>query len=833
MKKIMLFSVLFVSIFAALFSLTGCKSKNDAAGVQYVYDYIKEIYKEDYLNTETTITSGFERPTSMIYEDVTYQISWTLEVTSGNSSYVTLSDNEDSSMKVVSVDAFATETTQFKLTATIMGSVKKNYMSLEFKYVLLSDIMTYEEWLASEEGSAVKIKGVLTAKETYSTEYGNTSFYLKDESAVGGYMIYRIACTQEQYDNDFVIGNTIVVSAEKDIYNGMHETADGTSSYKVLSTGATVTADNITSVISGATDAAGVTAAMIPYQGRSVTFTGIITAVTTSSSKTYLTVQVGTNTIRYVLSSYFMSTTGEAFTELANKAIIGIEATFTGVMAWSSSNAPYPTAIDADGISLSTEPNLLKRALFASEVIEVFDNYYIDTTEITLPATKTAYSGVTFTYSVVTVDANGDPDTTSAVYNSETGVLTINPGAANAFVTITLSSDYVDSVDSTSKTYSRTVSFTIIGTAEASTPVTGVTSLADDDIIIVEGWVTGTPNATYGNLYIQDIEGNSIQVYGLYNRAGDRYDEWLEADKIAAGDYIKVIGPKDTFSLSAQIKDAALLSSDDTKIVKTVSDALALTDSTEQAYYITGKVGTITDTTNGVFTLIDTTNESNTILVNGLTDATKAAGTFSQLSLKTNMVIIIVGYKTTVSEVVQITSAYAAFVPEVLDEYAAGFTVDFEPTQSFVAGQSYNNTVPKKSGNDKQWSVTMGCVSTTGAISGAQSMQMRYYGATTSGTYGIIGYAQTYYLIDGLKTVTFDAANTGNFNVAVSMSTDLGETWTNSETFTLTTSLASYSYVLVAATDDVMIRFTVVAPASPGTSTYRVYLDNVQFLPVE
>ncbi len=52
----------------------------------------------------------------------------------------------------------------------------------------------------------------------------------------------------------------------------------------------------------------------------------------------------------------------------------------------------------------------------------------------------------------------------------------------------------------------------------------------------VKGTVTSIANSTYGNLYIEDENGNSIYVYGVYDTAGNRYDSMTS--KIQVGDTI-------------------------------------------------------------------------------------------------------------------------------------------------------------------------------------------------------------------------------------------------------------------------------------------------------
>ena len=62
-----------------------------------------------------------------------------------------------------------------------------------------------------------------------------------------------------------------------------------------------------------------------------------------------------------------------------------------------------------------------------------------------------------------------------------------------------------------------------------------------EEYYYVKGMVTGSINATYGNLYLSDGDGNRIYVYGLYDLSGKRYDAMSEQPK--PGDEIVVYAP--------------------------------------------------------------------------------------------------------------------------------------------------------------------------------------------------------------------------------------------------------------------------------------------------
>ncbi len=58
----------------------------------------------------------------------------------------------------------------------------------------------------------------------------------------------------------------------------------------------------------------------------------------------------------------------------------------------------------------------------------------------------------------------------------------------------------------------------------------------------ITGVVTSVANTTYGNLYLQDENGNTIYIYGLYDYTGQvRYDAMTNPPRV--GDTITVVGP--------------------------------------------------------------------------------------------------------------------------------------------------------------------------------------------------------------------------------------------------------------------------------------------------
>ena len=75
---------------------------------------------------------------------------------------------------------------------------------------------------------------------------------------------------------------------------------------------------------------------------------------------------------------------------------------------------------------------------------------------------------------------------------------------------------------------------------------------------LVTGVVTEIANTTYGNLYIQDADGNTLYIYGLYNQANVRFDKL--ATQPAVGDTITVLSTAGQYNGTPQLKNAVLVS---------------------------------------------------------------------------------------------------------------------------------------------------------------------------------------------------------------------------------------------------------------------------------
>lgn len=154
------------------------------------------------------------------------------------------------------------------------------------------------------------------------------------------------------------------------------------------------------------------------------------------------------------------------------------------------------------------------------------------------------------------------------------------------------------------------------------------------------------------------------------------------------------------------------------------------------------------------------------------------------------------------------------------------YTTGFEADEEFTASTSYNNTEIRYDGPvGEQWGTYYGTTSTTGAIAGSQSMQMRWYTSTVEN----LGYTFTNFDLLNVTKVEFLASNTNDINVTVSYSTDGGITFTGEELFALSGTATTYTYYISATGEhqNVRLKFQLTLPDPIPGGTSRLYIDDV------
>lgn len=170
------------------------------------------------------------------------------------------------------------------------------------------------------------------------------------------------------------------------------------------------------------------------------------------------------------------------------------------------------------------------------------------------------------------------------------------------------------------------------------------------------------------------------------------------------------------------------------------------------------------------------------------------------------------------------TGTYTVIEPSVGDTVI--YAVGFEAEEGFAASNVYNNTTVAFTGPDgEQWGTYYGTPSTNNHITGAQSMQMRWYSSAA----GNIPYTYTNFDLRNVTHVTFVATSSNGLKVNVSHSVDGGATFSNGEIFTLGSSANTFDYVVdeTGSYDFVRLKFTIVLPEAAPTATSRVVIDSL------
>ncbi|MBQ9978973.1 MAG: hypothetical protein IJP20_04195 [Clostridia bacterium] len=131
-------------------------------------------------------------------------------------------------------------------------------------YTKSEGVMTWEEYNAAALGTEVTIEAYVQGKQAWWSDngVGKGSFYLQD--GVGGYFLYELNCTEEEY-NKLVAGTKVRVTGYKDMWSGEVEIVDATL---------TVIEGNYVAPFTDATEKLG-TADIVKYQNMKLAFKGL------------------------------------------------------------------------------------------------------------------------------------------------------------------------------------------------------------------------------------------------------------------------------------------------------------------------------------------------------------------------------------------------------------------------------------------------------------------------------------------------------------------------------------------------------------------------------
>lgn len=574
MKKFLSLALVLILVLATLASCnfgkkseettTQAPQKEETPTVTYDIDkaaaFFDNLYKEDF-EANTVTAADFTVVAQVKVNDVIYPVEWTVDTNK-----VTVSEVQNGFI-TINVDEESPKEVAYKLTATIKsGDGKTATRSYNFtvpEYILWN----HDEYMNATSGETVVVKGIVVAMNSASAGNKRNHLFLADTKTDGGYYSYDMAV--DPLELGIEIGMTVEVSGPATPY-----TSNGVTMQEIKGGSARIidkTKQNVAPLDVTAKFAAG--ESLIQYVGRSVTIKGVeIGEQVLGGSSDYLYFKLGDKSaylrsyltdLNYSLLNKDGSTvTSAAKTQIETEhaAHFGYTADVTGIVIYYGAQV-YLMPISADcfvyGQKIEKTPD--QKIADALDMV-TFDKLIIANTVIDLPATVTAYPEVLLSWT-----SNSE----YAVVADGKLTVTIPTGGAEIVITVT----------ATCEGMTAPVSKEFGVTLKVADPDTFLTLPQADSIGILMGhntytegkyFVTGTilsidpdkNDATklnsYGNMTIQDADGNTLYIYGLYSFDGSvRFDKMNPQPKV--GDTITVYGILGQYNGKAQMKNGWLI----------------------------------------------------------------------------------------------------------------------------------------------------------------------------------------------------------------------------------------------------------------------------------
>ena len=168
------------------------------------------------------------------------------------------------------------------------------------------------------------------------------------------------------------------------------------------------------------------------------------------------------------------------------------------------------------------------------------------------------------------------------------------------------------------------------------------------EMIYVQGYVKSIVNTTYGNVYLQDLDGNEIYIYGIGPK-----DSFLSYG-ISVGDFIGVYGQRAVYNGTAQMSSTTYMKHFPEYKVITVADILAKEVGTDY-FTVKGTVSNIVNTTYGNFDLVD--EDGTKIYVYGLLTPEGVNKQFASMGIKEGDTLWLIGQRAAYNNTPQIGNA--------------------------------------------------------------------------------------------------------------------------------------------------------------------------------
>lgn len=505
-------------------------------------DYLYNQYKE--FDGKAT-PADFNRVGAVMINGTKYPIEWTVEVkTEGQSESVKVVKNEDGTV-TVDVDEKAAVEISYDLTATI-SNAKGKTITVTFHHTVPQwRELTWAEYMATEKGQAVVIKGKVASISSKSTGDKYNLMYIYDND--GGYYVYSLTEDPLTTYPNLALGMTVQVTGEKDIYNGTHEVKNAT--FTVIDAESTIEFADITDIFAATDDMKSETLTKKAYMP--VTIKNVIIGdIDEASSYYYFTIGASKSYLRISSSDNMLSEAETKAFKDGFAALKGKYATVKG-LATVYSGSFYIQVITADAAVEQAAPEKDP----AGQIADVKGRLAIDTKingsgrTFTLPTQDTVYTSVNIAWAA-----------SSEVAKIEDGKVTYTfteDGTVKLTATLTHATD---------ATVSDTKEFVV--TLSVGTPVTVAEFLekaeSEDEIYILTGFIVAdAEDSKAGSFVFADATG-AVFSYNKFD--------------VAVGDKVKIVATRAANSGLPQLGTLSL-----TKLEKAEGESYTYPEATELA----------------------------------------------------------------------------------------------------------------------------------------------------------------------------------------------------------------------------------------------------------
>lgn len=506
-------------------------------------DYLYNQYKE--FDGKAT-PADFNRVGAVMINGTKYPIEWTVEVkTEGQSESVKVVKNEDGTV-TVDVDEKAAVEISYDLTATI-SNAKGKTITVTFHHTVPQwRELTWAEYMATEKGQAVVIKGKVASISSKSTGDKYNLMYIYDND--GGYYVYSLTEDPLTTYPNLALGMTVQVTGEKDIYNGTHEVKNAT--FTVIDAESTIEFADITDIFAATDDMKSETLTKKAYMP--VTIKNVIIGdIDEANSYYYFTIGASKSYLRISSSDNMLSEAETKAFKDGFAALKGKYATVKG-LATVYSGSFYIQVITADAAVEQAAPEKDP----AGQIADVKGRLAIDTKingsgrTFTLPTQDTVYTSVNIAWAA-----------SSDIAKIEDGKVTYTfteDGTVKLTATLTHATD---ATVSDTKEFEVTLS---LGTAATVKQIYDA-SKGDTTLYILTGYVVaaGGDHNTPGNFVFADATG-SIFSY--------------EKMAVEVGDYVQIVGTKDVQFDLTQFKTISFKHLDGGNFVEATPEEINVAD---------------------------------------------------------------------------------------------------------------------------------------------------------------------------------------------------------------------------------------------------------------